>query len=117
MNVQVYFNSECSKCRTVRSILEEQGVEPDYVRYLEQAPTREQLQKVMQQLGADDPREMMRTQEQLYGELGLASATHDQLLDAMTAYPVLVQRPIVIHGGRAMIARPPERALELLEDS
>lgn len=117
MNVQVYFNPKCSKCRTVRSILEERGVEPEYVRYLEQAPTREQLEMVMRQLGADDPREMMRTQEQLYDELGLAAATHDELLEAMTAHPTLVQRPIIIGGGRAVIARPPERALELLEDS
>ena len=117
MNVQVYFNPECSKCRTVTSILEERGVEPEYVRYLEQTPTRKQLETVMHQLGADDPREMMRTQEQLYDELGLASASHDELLDAMTAHPVLVQRPIIIHGGRAVIARPPERALELLEES
>lgn len=116
MNVHVYFNPECSKCRTVSSILEERGVEPEYVRYLEQAPTREQLEKVMQQLGAEHPHEMMRTQERLYDELGLASATPDELLDAMTAHPILVQRPIIIHGGRAVIARPPQRALELLED-
>lgn len=60
---------------------------------------------------------MMRTQEQLYDELDLASASYDELLDAMTAHPVLIQRPIIISGGQAVIARPPERALERLKGS
>jgi len=65
-------------------------------------------------LGIDDPRQMMRTGEAVYKELGLASADRDALLDAMAAHPVLIERPIVIRGDRAVIGRPPERALELL---
>lgn len=57
---------------------------------------------------------MVRAKEPIYAELGLASADRDELLDAMVAHPVLIQRPIVIHGDRAVIARPPERLLELL---
>lgn len=59
---------------------------------------------------------MIRTKEPEYERLGLASADRDQLLDAMTAHPVLIQRPIVIRGDRAVIARPPERLLELLDE-
>jgi arsenate reductase (glutaredoxin) len=117
VNVEVFFNPSCSKCRTVRGILDERGIDAGYVRYLDSAPTREQLEKVLRQLGTDDPREMIRTEKKEYRELGLASANRDEMLDAMAAHPILIQRPIVIVAGRAVIARPPERALELLTES
>lgn len=112
--MQVYFNPSCSKCRTVQGILAERGVEADYVRYLDQAPTRDQLVEVMGLLGIDDPRLMMRTGEPAYAALDLAAAGRDQLLDAMVAHPVLIERPIVVHEGRAVIARPAEKVLDLL---
>jgi arsenate reductase len=98
----------------VRGILEERGVDADYVRYLQQAPAREELESVLRKLGTDDPRQMIRTGENLYKTLGLASASRDELLDAMVSNPILIERPIVIRGERAVIGRPPERALELL---
>ena len=113
MGTQVYFNPSCSKCRTVQGILAERGVEADYVRYLDQAPSRQSLVEVMGLLGIDDPRLMMRTGEPVYAELGLASADAGELLDAMLAHPILIERPIVVHDGRAVIARPAERVLEL----
>ena len=116
MQTSVYFNPDCSNCRTAQALLAERGVEADYVRYLDQAPAREELERVLGLLGADDPREMIRTKEPEYEQLGLASADRDQLLDAMAAHPVLIQRPIVIRGDRAVIARPPERLLELLDE-
>ncbi len=116
MDVSVYFNPACSNCRTAQGLLAERGVEADYVRYLEQAPTREELERVLRLLGTDDPRDMIRTKEPEYAELGLESAGPDELLDAMAAHPVLIQRPIVIRGDRAVIARPPERLLELLDE-
>ncbi len=112
--MKVFFNPSCSKCRTVQGMLAERGVDADYVHYLEQAPSREELVEVMRLLGIDDPRKMMRTGEATYAELGLADADHDDLLDAMVAHPVLIERPIVIKDGRAVIARPAERVLELL---
>ena len=115
MEPTVYFNPACSKCRTVQGILAERGVEANYLRYLDQAPARDDLVAVMEMLGIDDPRKMMRTGEAAYRELGLADAGPDALLDAMVANPILIERPIVIKDGRAVIARPPERALELLD--
>ncbi len=116
MDVSVYFNPACSNCRTVQGMLAERGVEADYVRYLEQAPTRQELERVLALLGTDDPREMIRTKEPEYRELGLESAGRDELLDAMAAHPRLIQRPIVIRGDRAVIARPPGRVAELLDE-
>ncbi|MDP9070888.1 MAG: arsenate reductase (glutaredoxin) [Actinomycetota bacterium] len=115
METSVYFNPACSNCRTAQGLLAERGVDAELVRYLDQAPTRSELERVMGLLGIDDPRQMMRQKEPVYAELGLADADRDALLDAMAAHPILIQRPIVIRGDRAVIARPPERLLELLD--
>ena len=113
---EVFFNPSCTKCRTVRGMLEEKGLEADFIHYLETTPTREELVRVMGLLGLDDPRGMMRTKEPIYTELGLASVNGDELIDAMLANPILIERPIVIRGDRAVIARPAEKALELFSD-
>ena len=113
-DVTVWFNPTCSKCRTVQGILSEKGIEADYVRYLEQAPSREQIEAVLSMLGTDDPRAIMRTGEAVYKDLGLAGADRDALLEAMVANPILIERPIVIRGERAVVGRPPENVLDLL---
>jgi arsenate reductase (glutaredoxin) len=113
-DVTVWFNPNCSKCRTVQGILTEKGVDADYVRYLEQTPTRAEIEAVLGMLGTDDPRSIMRTGEAVYTELGLAGADRDALLDAMVAHPILIERPIVIRGDRAVVGRPPEKVLDLL---
>lgn len=112
----MYFNPSCSKCRTVQGILAERGVDAEYVRYLDRAPTRDALVEVMGLLGIEDPRGMMRTGEGIYAALGLASADAGALLDAMVSHPILIERPIVVHDGRAVIARPAERVLDILGD-
>ena len=112
-DVTIWFNPSCSKCRTASGILAEKGVDPTVVRYLEQAPTVDQLERVLKMVGTDDPRAIMRTGEPEYTELGLASADRDGLLAAMSAHPILIERPIVIRGDRAVIARPPEKLLDL----
>ena len=111
---ELYFNPSCSKCRTAQSLLAERGVEAEVVRYLDTPPTRDDLRHLMALLGIDDPRQMMRTGEAVYAELGLADASADELLDAVVAHPVLLERPIFVIGDRAVVARPPERLLELL---
>lgn len=86
------------------------------MRYLDDTPTRDEIERVLGLLGTGDPRAMMRTGEAIYKELGLAGADRDALLDAMAAHPILIERPIVIKGDRAVVARPPEKLLELLGD-
>lgn len=113
-DVTVWFNPKCSKCRTARDLLAADGVACDLYEYLEEGPDRDDIERVLGLLGTDDPREMMRTGETLYRELGLADAGRDKLLDAMAANPILIERPIVIVGDRAVVARPPEKLHELL---
>ena len=110
----LYFNPSCSKCRTADSLLEERGVEATVVRYLDRAPTVEELRTLMRRLGIEDPRQMMRTGEEAYARLELAGASVERLLQAITEHPILLERPIFVIGDRAVIARPPERLLELL---
>jgi arsenate reductase len=117
METQVYFNPNCSKCRTAQSILSEHNVDAEYVRYLDNPPTREDLERLMGMLGIDDPRAMMRTGEIAYkeGGLGEAGVSTDELLDAIVKDPILLERPIFVRNGKAVIARPPEKLLTLLD--
>jgi arsenate reductase len=113
-DVTVWFNPNCSKCRGARDLLDEQGVSCELVRYLDEAPGRDEIERVLRMIGSDDPRAMMRTGEPVYKELGLEDADRDALLDAMASHPILIERPIVIKGDKAIVARPPELLLELL---
>jgi arsenate reductase len=113
-DLSIYINPRCSKCRTAQGILADRGIEAEVVAYLDQPPTVVELRELMGQLGIADPRQMMRTGEEVYAELGLDRAEGDALLEAIAANPILLERPIFVVGGRAVIARPPERLLELL---
>ena len=109
----IWANDRCSKSRGAEQLLAEHGITPAKVRYLDQPPTRAELEAVLAKLGTDDPRELIRTGEPEYG--GLQDAGRDELLDALTQHPSLIERPVVIRGDRAVVARPPERVLELLQ--
>lgn len=112
----VWFNPACSKCRTTQGLLTERGVDVNYVEYLAQAPEPAELRRVLAFLGTSDPRAISRTTEPLWSELGLDDASDDAVLEALHQHPILIERPIVIIGDRAVIARPPERVLDLLDD-
>jgi arsenate reductase len=113
-DTRLYVNDECSKCRSALAILDERGVEAEHVRYLEEPPTVADLERLMTMLSIDDPRQMMRTGEAVYTELDLEHAPPGRLLEAIAAHPILLERPIFVVGDKAVIARPPERLLELL---
>jgi arsenate reductase len=113
--LSMYFNPRCSKCRTAKGLLEERDIDVQIIEYVQTPPTIDDLRVLMGLLGLTDPRGMMRTGESIYGELGLAEESGDALLEAIAAKPILLERPIVVRGGRAVIARPPELLLELLD--
>ena len=113
--MMIWTNPRCSKSRGAEALLAERGVEVEQVRYLDEPPTRTDLEAVLAKLGSDDPRVLVRTGEPLYAELGLADADGDALLDASAVHPQLIDRPVVVAGDRAVVARPPERLLDLLD--
>ena len=114
--VQIWHNPRCSKSRETLNLLQENGVEPEVVLYLETPPDAATLRKVLQMLGMNSARDLMRKKEDLYKALNLsdASLSEEQLLQALIDNPKLIERPIVIHQGQARIGRPPEQVLEIL---
>lgn len=111
--IKIFHNPRCSKSRQALALLSESGVEHEVILYLETPPNRAEITKLAEMLGCS-PRDMMRRGELIYKELGLAQADDSQLFDAMASHPILIERPIIISGKRAVIARPPERVEELL---
>ncbi len=115
-DIEIWHNPRCSKSRQTLALLEEAGASPKVVLYLETPPTKARLKQVLKRLDLG-PRELMRRKEVPYRELALADPerTDDELLDAMVAHPILIERPIVVRGDRAAIGRPPEDVLPLLD--
>ena len=113
--VTIYHNPRCSKSRQTLALLEAQGITPNVVHYLETPPDAGTLKQLLQGLGLQ-PRELMRRKEAAYRELNLAdpALADDELIKAMISNPILIERPIVVHGERCAIGRPPERVLEIL---
>lgn len=115
MTVTIYHNPRCSKSRQTLALLEENGVEPEIVLYLENPPSRAALKAIVEKLGAASARDIMRTKEAPYLDLDLENVTAETaLVDAMTEYPILIERPIVVNGDKAAIGRPPEAVLDIL---
>ncbi len=114
MTLTIYHNPRCSKSRQTLALLEEKGVTPRIVEYLKTPPDPATLAKLAAALGG--ARAMLRKGEAEYKELGLADASKSEqaLLKAMQAHPILIERPIVTDGKRAIIGRPPEAVLALL---
>lgn len=113
--VSIYHNPRCSKSRQTLALLEERGIDPEIILYLETPPSAETLTDVLQKLGIT-PRQLLRKGEDAYKENNLSdtSLSDQQLIDAMIAHPKLIERPIVINGSKAALGRPPEQVLDIL---
>lgn len=111
----VYEKRACSACRRLSALLMERGIEPERVEYHVEGLTEEEIRGLLGKAGIG-PREALRTREPLVVELGLndPSVSDDELITRMAEHPQLLQRPIVVRGDRAVLARPVERVLELL---
>ena len=106
--VTIWHNPKCSKSRAAMEILEENNCEADIVKYLETTPTKDEITTALTMLGMN-PRELMRTKEDIYSELNLASEDdYDKLVDAMVENPKLIERPVIFKGNQAIIGRPTE---------
>lgn len=115
MVTTIYHNPRCSKSRQTLALLEERGISPRIVEYLKTPPSAAELKTILKRLGLR-PRDLMRKGEPLYAELGLKDRDldDDALIALMVANPMLIERPIVVRGGKAAIGRPPESVLEIL---
>lgn len=115
MSVTIYHNPACSKSRETLQLLDAAGVETRVIAYLETPPSREELQAILAMLGMR-PRELMRRHEAEYSENRLDDPALDDaaLIDAMLRHPRLIERPIVIHNGKAVIGRPPTSVRSIL---
>ncbi|MCV2402992.1 arsenate reductase (glutaredoxin) [Marinomonas sp. C2222] len=111
----IYHNPRCSKSRQTLQLLEENNIQADVRLYLQDTPSKEELETLLAQLGIS-PLELMRTKEAVYKELGLTKDSSDvERLQAMQDHPKLIERPIVIHNNKAKLGRPPENVLELFK--
>jgi arsenate reductase (glutaredoxin) len=112
--VTIYHNPRCGKSRAALALLQERGIEPRVVEYLKTPLRKDELRQLVAQLGIP-PEQLVRKGEDVYKqEYSGRMLTDSQWLDALAAHPILMERPVVVHGKRAVIGRPPEKVLEIL---
>jgi len=111
----IYHNPRCSKSRTTLALLQENGVEPEVVLYLDDPPDIAQLRALLAKLGMKAS-DLVRRGEAEYKACGLGRDSSDEeILRAMATHPKLIERPIVVRGRRAVLGRPPEKVLQLID--
>jgi arsenate reductase len=115
MAITIFHNPRCSKSRQTLALLQQNNIEPEIVDYLKTPPTENELYEILKKLNIK-VRDLIRTSEKIYKELNLdnPALSDDQLVKAVIANPVLIQRPIVVNGDKAAIGRPPENILAIL---
>lgn len=115
-SVTIYHNPHCSKSRQTLALLEQQGIKLEVVYYLENPLTVAELRILIKQLGLHSARELMRTQQDCYQDLGLdqLDISENELLQAMVTHPELIERPIVVCNNQARLGRPPESVLDII---
>jgi arsenate reductase len=112
--ITIWHNPRCSKSRASLALLEENGVTPEQVLYLETPPSKDQITQTLSYLNAKAI-DIMRTTEPTFKTLNLSKDLDELvLIEAMVNNPILIERPIIISGNQAVIGRPPENVLSLL---
>jgi arsenate reductase len=116
-NVTIYHNPRCSKSRQTLALLEQHGITPTIISYLDSPPNEDTLRSLLKLL-AIKPRELLRKSESEYKTLDLDDPTLSDtaLIKIMVAHPKLIERPIVVTNKKAVLGRPPEKVLEILND-
>ena len=117
MTPMIFHNPKCGTSRNTLAIMQASGETPDVVEYLKTPPSRAYLVELLALMHIT-PRELIRSKENVYSEIGLdnPTLTDAQLIDAMIAHPILINRPIVVTNKGAALCRPSERVFELLEN-
>jgi arsenate reductase len=111
----IYHNPRCSKSRNTLALLQEHGIEPEVILYLDTRPDEREISGLLGKLGLSAA-QLVRRGEEAYKACGLAAdSTDGQIIAAMASHPKLIERPIVVHGERAVLGRPPENVLQLID--
>jgi arsenate reductase len=112
----IYHNPRCTKSRQTLQLLRDNSIEPEIVEYLEESPTRTELRQIVRALGIP-ARELIRRKEKLFAEIGDADIRYSDsaAINLLAEHPRLIERPIVVRGSAAVIGRPPENILKLVE--
>ena len=114
-DIEIWHNPKCSKSRAAMELLENKNINASVVKYLEQTPSKEQIKDVLKKLNIQ-AKELLRSGEDIYKELDLENINDEEkLIDIMVLNPILIERPIIIKGNKAVIARPIENLSELLK--
>ena len=113
-NTTIYHNPRCSKSRETLRLIEGLGITPVIIEYLNTPPSAEELGQLLSMLGCE-PDAIVRKKESVYRDLGFHEnpPTRDELISAMVQYPILIERPIVVRAGKAVVGRPPEQVRTL----
>ena len=114
-DIQILHNPRCSKSRQTLALLEEKGIEPEVIKYLDTPPSATELKAILQKLRIS-ARDLLRKGEDDYKALNLKdpSLSEDALIEAMVKHPKLIERPIVINNNQARLGRPPESVLDII---
>jgi arsenate reductase len=110
--VTIYHNPRCTKSRQTLELLQSKGVQPTVVEYLKTPPSADELKRILAALNKG-PREILRSKEAAEAAIG-KDLDDEALIAAMVANPIVIERPIVVKGGKARVGRPPESVLEIL---
>ncbi len=110
----IYHNPRCSKSRNTLALLQQHGIEPAVIEYLKDSPSKSELKSIVRKLGFQ-PEQIVRKGEETYKrKFAGKTLSNDQWLDALARNPILIERPIVVKGERAVVGRPPENVLDLI---
>ena len=113
-DVTIYHNPRCSKSRKTLALLQERGIEPTIVEYLKNPPDKRELETITRKLGVK-PEQIVRQGEASFKQHFAGKSLNDnEWLEALAQYPILIERPIIVKGDRAVIGRPPENVLDLV---
>ena len=115
MKVKIYHNSRCSKSRQTLEILKKNNCDIEIIEYLKLPPTFQELEDILGKLKYE-PRDLMRKGEEVYKKENLSdiNLSNSTLIEKMIANPILIERPIVVVGNKAIVGRPPEKALNII---
>jgi len=114
MSVVIYHNPRCSKSRATLALIQEKGIEPEIIEYLDAAPSASEMDAILNKLGME-PADLMRTGEDEYQEhIQGKDLNRAEAIALMVKYPRMIERPVVVNGDKAAVGRPPESVLDIL---